>query len=183
MIEVEVKLKLESGENLIPNLLSKGYEEGDIVYEKDLYYTSEFHDCKERDEALRVRKTVNRNTGEHVSYLTFKGAKMDSISMTRKELETVIENDIIMGSILESLEFHAMTPVEKIRRHYVKGNITACVDTVTDLGDYLELEVLVEDKKQKEAALETIKEELASLGYSMENTTRRSYLSMLENFI
>ncbi len=63
MIEVEVKLKVESAGNLIPDLLKNGYEEGDIVYEKDLYYTSDYHDCKKLDEALRVRKTVNRNTG------------------------------------------------------------------------------------------------------------------------
>ena len=70
--------------------------------------------------------------------------------------------------------------VEKLRQYYHRDNITACVDAVTNLGDYLELEVLVDAEGERPQALKRIKEQLKKLGYSMEETTRISYLSMLE---
>lgn len=51
--------------------------------------------------------------------------------------------------------------------------------SVTNLGDYLELEIIVETEEKKEAALDKVKEILQTIGYSMQDTTRTSYLSML----
>ena len=47
------------------------------------------------------------------------------------------------------------------------------------VGDYLELEVIADSDEKKEQALEQIEEILQILGYSMQDTTRTSYLSML----
>ena len=69
--------------------------------------------------------------------------------------------------------------VEKLRQYYHKENITACADMVKGLGDYLELEVIADSDEKKEQALEQIEEILQILGYSMQDTTRTSYLSML----
>ena len=65
------------------------------------------------------------------------------------------------------------------RQYYHKENITACADSVTGLGDYLELEVIADSNTEREQALEQIEEVLQILGYSMQDTTRTSYLSML----
>ena len=54
------------------------------------------------------------------------------------------------------------------------------MDQVEELGDYLELEVLVNEEEKRPEALERIEEQLKKLGYSMGETTRISYLSMLE---
>ena len=48
------------------------------------------------------------------------------------------------------------------------------------MGEYLELEILVEQEDDRQQALQQIEERLLSLGYSMQDTTRISYLSMLE---
>lgn len=58
--------------------------------------------------------------------------------------------------------------------------MTACLDSVEGLGEYLELEILVEQEEDRQQALQQIEERLLSLGYSMQDTTRISYLSMLE---
>ena len=57
-------------------------------------------------------------------------------------------------------------------------SITACVDAVTNLGDYLELEIIVDEEEKREAALDQLEQILHTLGYSMQDTTRTSYLSM-----
>ena len=69
--------------------------------------------------------------------------------------------------------------VEKLRQYYHRDNITACVDAVTNLGDYLELEIIVDEEEKREAALDQLEQILHTLGYSMQDTTRTSYLSML----
>ena len=104
---------------------------------------------------------------------------MDNISMTRQELETTVGDAKICRKILEHIGFRPVPPVEKLRQYFRRENITACVDTVTNLGDYLELEIIVETEEKKEAALDKVKEILQTIGYSMQDTTRTSYLSML----
>ena len=68
--------------------------------------------------------------------------------------------------------------VEKLRQYYHRDNIPACVDAVTNLGDYLELEIIVDEEEKREAALDQLEQILHTLGYSMQDTTRTSYLSM-----
>ena len=58
--------------------------------------------------------------------------------------------------------------------------MTACLDYVHGLGEFLELEVLVSSEEEKDAALTQIENILNSLGYQISDTVRTSYLSMLQ---
>lgn len=178
-IEVEIKLKIRDKEKLTEDLKLAGFRPGDLVKEADIYYTSNHHDFAKLDEALRVRSIQNLTTGKKTSVITFKGAKIDSCSMTRKELETEVGDPEIAMEILESIGFSPVPAVEKERLHFINQGITACVDNVKNLGDYLELEKIVETEAEKTEALQELEEVLQRLGYSMEDTTRTSYLSML----
>ena len=178
-IEVEIKLKVRDKNRLIESLRDVGFQQGDLVSESDIYYTSRHHDFEKLDEALRIRSIQNLSTGEKSSVITFKGAKTDKRSMTRKELETEVGDPKIAREILESIGFTPVPSVEKERQHFYMQKITACVDRVKNLGDYLELEKMVEVEEEKTEALQELEEVLQRLGYSMEDTTRTSYLSML----
>ena len=59
--------------------------------------------------------------------------------------------------------------------------MTACIDQVQDLGDFLELEMVITEDKNKDDALGQIEKMLQRLGYSLKDTTRNSYLSMLQH--
>ena len=61
-----------------------------------------------------------------------------------------------------------------------KDSVTACLDNVRGLGDFLELEILVEREEKKDAALGQIKDVLNSLGYQVSDSVQTSYLSMLQ---
>ena len=178
-IEVEIKLKIRDKNRLIESLRDVGFQQGDLVLESDIYYTSRHHDFEKLDEALRIRSIQNLSTGEKSSVITFKGAKTDKRSMTRKELETEVGDPKIAREILESIGFTPVPSVEKERQHFYMQKITACVDRVKNLGDYLELEKMVDVEEEKTEALQELEEVLQRLGYSMEDTTRTSYLSML----
>ena len=178
-IEVEIKLRISDKECIEKTLAEIGFCKGKFVMESDTYYMAEHHDFVGLDEALRVRCVENRGTGERSAVITYKGAKLDNTSMTRQELETSVGDGAVCREILERIGFRSVPVVEKLRQYYHKENITACADSVTGLGDYLELEVIADSNTEREQALEQIEEVLQILGYSMQDTTRTSYLSML----
>ena len=103
--------------------------------------------------------------------------------MTRKELELEISDGETGIELLKSIGFYPTTPVEKLRQYFHRERMTACVDQVTGLGDFLELEIIVEDETKRTAALSEIEILLGVLGYTMQDTTRTSYLSMIEKSI
>jgi len=117
---------------------------------------------------------------EQTTYITYKGPKLGNVGMSREELETTVGDAKVMREILISLGYRPVQPVVKTRQYYSHKDMTACVDQVEGLGDYLELEVLVDAEGERPQALKRIKEQLKKLGYSMGETTRISYLSMLE---
>lgn len=184
MIEVEIKLPLHRKAATERDLISLGFIPGHLIRESDTYFTSDFHDFMKRDEALRIRESENMTTRESNAVLTFKGPKLDAISMTRKELETGVEDPAICRDILLSLGYQMLAPVNKLRQYYTKEQMHACVDQVEGLGSFLELEILVpaeegNEDTAREEALHQIEDILEQLGYSMAETTRFSYLSML----
>lgn len=179
-IEVEIKLKVDDREELIKKLKDLSFTAGKTVWESDLYFTSGHHDMKAFDEALRVRLVEEKNTGKRKAYLTYKGKQLDTCSMTRKELELEISDGETGIELLKSIGFYPTTPVEKLRQYFQRERMTACVDRVTGLGDFLELEIIVEDETEQAAALGEIEMLLEVLGYTMQDTTRTSYLSMTE---
>lgn len=99
--------------------------------------------------------------------------------MTRQELETEVGDAKTARKILESIGFQPVIPVEKQRQYFHRENITTCSDNIKDLGDYLELEILTDSEENCTVALQKIEDTLKQLGYSMQETTRTSYLSML----
>ena len=101
--------------------------------------------------------------------------------MSRKELETEVADGEICMQILEALGFGAVPPrVVKERQILKRNRVTACVDQVKNLGPFLELEIVIREDESKDQALEQIEQILRELGYALEDTTRNSYLSMLQ---
>ena len=98
--------------------------------------------------------------------------------MTREETQFEVSSFEAGRIVLNGLEFYPAGEVEKIRVHYLKEDITCCLDTVTGLGDFFEIEVMVEESGYDEA-IARINDLLQELGLSMEDTVRESYLCML----
>lgn len=182
MIEVEVKLKINDRKMLSEALIKDGFKKEKTVKETDFYFNGNDHDFRKTDEALRIRRTEMLDGDfEVISTLTYKGPKLDKTSMTREEIELKIDDFDGMEKILIHLGYKKVIPVIKTRTYYICETMTALIDNVEGLGDYLELEILVEDKTHKEAALQKIEDMLNILGYSMSDTTTISYLSMLQS--
>lgn len=188
MIEVEVKLKIDSAESIEKKLIELGFKKGQTLQEIDYYYNGVDRDFRASGEALRLRlvesldgsAVVADRPGEPLIQMTYKGPKLDNVSMSRVEHQVNIDNFETMLSILSSLGYKPVDPVIKLRRELFSEEICACVDTVDGLGDYLELEIMVDKESHRENALDRISVVLKQLGYSISDTTTTSYLSMLE---
>lgn len=177
--EIEIKIPIEDPERIMKSLLARGFQKYQKVIEEDMYYNSAYHDVRKYDEALRIRKTRDLLTGKTGAQINFKGKKIDQISMSRREYETGIEDPDCMEKILGAIGFTRAAGVKKTRNYLQREEMTACLDQVENLGNFLELEVIVGKADLREKCLAQMKEILQELELSMDNTVRSSYLSML----
>lgn len=179
MIEVEVKVPVNDKFKIEEIILQLHFTKGNLVKETDFYFDNEAGNFRKGDKALRIRECENLTQNTKEAFMTYKGPKMDNISMTRKELEIKIDDAKTGKDILENLGFVPVHPVIKLRQYFHKDDMTACLDQVEGLGDFLELEVVVADECEKEGALEKLFTVLGELGYEKDEVVRTSYLSML----
>lgn len=181
MIEVEIKLPISNPDLIEKKLLEDGFEKSSFIREQDTYFDNAREEIRRSGTALRVRETKDLLTGQTWAQLNYKGKKMDTQTMTRRELETGVENGAVCREILQALGYSSEnSEVVKERKMLRKDSATACLDRVHGLGSFLELEILVEDDVQRKAALERIEQILGGLGYRISDTVQNSYLSMLQ---
>lgn len=181
MIEVEVKLPVADLAGIRTELLKNGFKENAFIEERDTYFDNKQGDIRANGEALRVRETKDHLSGKSRAQINFKGKKLDTRTMTRRELETGVEDGTICKNILQAIGYAPAAPeVIKDRTMLQNGSVTACLDYVHGLGEFLELEILVRSDEEKDAALAQIESILNNLGYQISDTVRTSYLSMLQ---
>lgn len=70
-----------------------------------------------------------------------------------------------MEDILKELEFYpASCRVKKTRCYYIKDHMTAAADKVENLGNFLELEIIVAKEEERAGGLDMIYELMRMLG-------------------
>ena len=186
MIEVELKIPIYNKEEAAMRLKDMGFVQGDLKRESDIYFDKEDGQIKNSDSALRIRSCENLTQEGATYYLTYKGPKLDAVSKTRKEVEVAVQEPKATQEILVSLGYTQVYPVVKLRQYYHKEAMTACLDQVEGLGDFLELEMVIagevekDTTQEKDAALETLVAVLNALGCGMEDTIRTSYIGLLQ---
>lgn len=171
MIEVEVKARAAHS-RVRPVLENIGAKKLGIEEQFDTYFSSPYRDFSKTDEALRIR-VLN---GEAV--LTYKGKKLDRVSKTRAEFETPVD-ETSTTKILHALGFSEAGEVRKKREVFEAGDITVCLDSVEDLGEFLEVEIMAEDGNQLEALREHLFDFLKQFGIEKEDSIQTSYLEMV----
>jgi len=181
MFEIEVKVPLKDAAETEMQLIESGFCKSQKIREEDHYYDNASSSIKNNGEALRVRHITDLASGESESVITFKGKKMDTVSKSRKELETGVSDGQLAEQIFEAIGFSRVSPsVIKVRQELVWEDMTACVDRIDGLGGFLELEIVISDEEEKDSALSKISLVLEKLGYSLSDTIRNSYLALLQ---
>ncbi len=175
MYEVEVKVPAEH-QAVESALDAQGATRRKLVEQTDTYFDAPHRDLASRDEALRLRR--ERTGSQEQAVLTYKGPLVEAESKTREEIETPVESPNRMTDILAALGFSPAATVDKTRCRYDLGDFTVSLDTVTELGEFVEIEAEATEKDieaTRKAAIET----LTDLGLDADEQIRTSYLELL----
>ena len=191
LIEVEIKVKLSDPEKFRQEFEKQGGNYKLSLFHQDTYYNMPLglRDFRNSDEALRIRKSIEYNKKEESKkeinfYLTYKGAKLDRTTKTRKEIETVIGDGEKVMQILEALEFRKVLTVEKDRElyeFYFHGKtIEVLLDFLPILNNhFIEVELQTEREENIEQTREILFNFLKKFQISKNESIRKSYLELI----
>jgi adenylate cyclase class 2 len=172
----EVELKVRAPHDAVRDRLDAlGAERIGSVTQIDTYYDAPHRDFAETDEALRVRREGDDGSTTRVTY---KGPLVETASKTRREIETGVADADRFDRVLDALGFSPAATVEKERERYALDGYTVTLDTVADLGEFVEIE-----REAAESAVGTVREgavdRLRDLGLDPDEQIRTSYLGLL----
>jgi adenylate cyclase class 2 len=174
MYEVEVKVPADHAA-VRARLADVGAEPLGTVVQRDTYYDAPHRQFAETDEALRLRR-VEREDGSRETRVTYKGPLVDSVSKSRREHETAVDDDETMDAVLRALGFDPVAVVEKERTRFRVDEYTVTLDDVTDVGEYVEIET---ESTDVDDAREGVFELVRRLDLDPDDQIRTSYLGLL----
>jgi adenylate cyclase class 2 len=175
LIEVEVKAGVKDFVDVQEKLIQIGAVKIKKEHQMDVYYNAPHKDFGETDEALRIREIPEN--GKKRIILTYKGAKMDNVSKTRKEIEVDVSDAENTALILENLGFRNAAAVKKDRDIYHLDEFIITLDTVYDVGTFVEIETEAHEEEDTSGSLKKIFDIYKELGIE-EGFERRSYLEL-----
>jgi adenylate cyclase class 2 len=180
MIEIEKKFQVDSFDPIRRELVSGNIDviqNSQSKTQSDEYFNHQQLRFELQDIALRIRSVDERFV------LTFKGPNEDATTKIRREIEVEFgeEDAAKMSAIFLGLGMHSVAKVCKIRDktriRWQGSEVEVCLDDVSEVGCFVELEIVVQGKEDVEAA----KTKLESLAehFGLRDSITTSYLEML----
>ena len=170
-MEVEIRVKVDSLDDVKSRLESKGFLFSEIIVQDDTYFKHKREIGaiqKPGCSILRVRET---STG---SKLTFKA--LTEVVGSWDEHETVILEPSETKAMLLKSGFVNDLNIHKERQKGKLDGITVCLDKIEGLGTFIEMEIVSEDVLGgKERLLALAKE----LGFSDNDIVHKGYAAIL----
>ncbi len=187
MIEVELKFPVESLDAVRAAVRQAEIELSHVSHQSDEYFDNPLRNFAEKDLALRIRTAHNRY------WLTFKGPNRDKSDTNAAKMRSEVELELPdeqaaenMKLILLGAGFCSAAVVHKNRETYelrpadIAGRIEICLDEVSGLGSFVELELLVNEDSEEITASKAKQKLLALAGsFGLSNPITTSYLDLL----
>jgi adenylate cyclase class 2 len=166
--EIEAKIKVPTLAGFNSTLEELGADFMHKIAQKDTYLTDAAGQLRESGCALRIRRqTIDNETS---ALITFKGPRADGKFKNRAEYETSVGDGEVVELIFESLGYHKRIVVEKVRTIWKLDGCEVCLDELSQLGSFVEVEGPDEN---------TIISVLEKLNLHNELHITQSYASML----
>jgi len=178
MFEVELKFQVASLVPFREAFLERGACSVASLFQTDEYWNDPLRDFAKQDIALRIRQVDDRY------WLTFKGPNLDQVAKIRVEEEVSLGGKEMadqMAVIFRGLGFFSVAQVVKRRETMQldwKGRgVHICLDEVAEVGQFIELELVVDDKMQIDSSKQHLLELARQVGLA--DPIRTSYLELL----
>jgi len=137
-VEVELKFPVLNSQELVKKLNSLAqHDKSD--FQKDTYYIPKHRNFLETtpvSEWLRLREAKGKFS---INYKNWHKDK-DPKSVSCDEFETKIEDLDALRKIFASLNFEEVITVEKARNTWMYKDVEIAIDSIKELGDFIELE-------------------------------------------
>jgi adenylate cyclase class 2 len=167
MKEVEVKVKIDSSDEVIKKLKALGCQMSEVKTQTDMIFVPENITVLPTGPGVPVLR-IREQEGKFI--LTMKISLTNGLD--KRESETEILDPKAMEEIILSVGFKKMVTFSKQRRKTRYQNWEICVDEVPGLGSFMESEELTEDGDSS-VIQEKMFEFLKTLGATEAN--RQSY--------
>jgi len=158
MREIEVKLKIADKPQVIQALSDRGCVLSDPVQQDDYIFLPKSEPARSafNRPVLRLRQTKGQ------VIFTLKRSIANELDCLEREV--VVADFQSARELIEALDYTLWVEVHKHRQKGKVGDLTVCVDTVTDLGDFIELEKLTDDQVDYTQAETELLSAIAALG-------------------
>lgn len=165
MYEIEIKSRVGDLRDLENRIRDLGGEFKNEIFQEDFYFQHPCRDFRKTDEALRIRKERDE------VFITYKGPRIDRETKTRAEIEIKTDEKII--DMLKGLGFTLAGTVKKTRKNYILNGLGISLDSVENLGYFVEIET--------SGDLESGKAKILNLAgiLGLKDLERRSYFEMI----
>ena len=139
-LEIEIKLKVESHEQVRARLGDLRAEHGGMARETNIFFDRPDGSLRKADSGLRVR--VTRSAADPVprALLTFKGPAAAAGLRSREAFDVRVAPEEQVAPLLEALGFREVLRFEKDRDSWRVGGCLVELDTLPGLGCFLEIE-------------------------------------------
>lgn len=179
-IEIEAKFPLYNKEATINKLNEVATQTETNNIQKDIYYTpahENFLEKKPISEWLRIRNTNDEKT---INYKNWSNNDSNN-KISCKEIEIGIDDYNGMIEMLEALDFKKIIVVEKIRNSWEYNGIIISLDSINNLGDFVELEFKTNLFDNEEDSLNYIKETINNLNIKVGEQIFAGYPQLVMN--
>jgi predicted adenylyl cyclase CyaB len=164
---VEIKAWLPQRETCIIRAEQMSGRPAEVIHQEDIFFPCESGRLK-----LRI---FSRTGGELIFYRRTdeKGPKTSDYSITKTE------EPIKLREIMEKA-FGIRAVVKKTRLLFLVGRTRIHIDAVEDLGDFIELEVVLDDSEDKSVCEKEIITLMQELGIDETNLIDSAYVDLIE---
>jgi adenylate cyclase class 2 len=169
-VEIEAKMKVDDLAVVRQRLqAAEATPIGDFL-EQNLYFDTEDRSLLAADRSLRLRKTIDTRTNNHVNLITLKGPRQHGQLKSREETEVTVGDFDAAAALLERLGYTRVLLFEKRRQSWSFGGCRIELDELPHLGAYVEIE------GPKEETVLRVRETLQLSNHPL---VRASYIAML----
>lgn len=182
--EVEVKLPITNIESIEEIILQAGGVRLNSEIQSDIYFDHPCRSFSVTDESIRLRHrtplgdSTLSDSGYSPIELTYKGPKIDKKTKTRIEYTADLGSIEPITAILTHTGFKRVATITKRRVFFDIDGITVSIDDVTDVGQFIELELIADGKERMNTARDRILSLLKTMGLDENLLVQDSYLEL-----
>jgi adenylate cyclase class 2 len=143
-VEIEIKLKVPDLVPVREKLKQLGAAPAGEVDETNVFFDTPERMLLGTDCALRLRRNRNRADGHEKLVLTYKGPRAEGPVKRREEIEVQVDSFQHTVDLLARLGYERQLIFEKRRESWHLDQCLVELDTLPQLGNYVEFECLTE---------------------------------------